>query len=267
MTEAFLETAVAVAREAGALLRERFGRPHDVRFKGTVDLVTEADKGAEALIAERLRAAFPDHRLLGEEGARGAPDAGGASSPYGWIVDPLDGTTNFAHGLPHFAVSIALEHAGTPLVGAVYDPIRDELFAAARGKGATRNGEALRVSAADELVRSLLATGFSYDLAERASQARAWRALLTQVRSIRQTGSAALNLCYVAAGRLDGYWERPLQPWDVAAGALIVTEAGGQVTDLAGDPFRPYGHEVLATNGRLHPALLAVLAAHPPDRA
>ena len=265
MSDAFLETAVAAARDAGALLRERFGRPHDVRFKGAVDLVTEADKGAEALIADRLRAAFPDHRLLGEEGARGAEDRDQeAASPYGWLVDPLDGTTNYAHGLPHFAVSIALEHAGLPLVGVVYDPIRDELFVAQRGKGATCNGLPIRVSTNDQLVRALLATGFSYDLTQRGAQVAAWRAFLTQVQAIRQTGSAALNLCYVAAGRLDGYWERPLFPWDMAAGALIVAEAGGRVSDFADGPFRPYGAEVVATNGLLHHALLAILAEHAP---
>jgi myo-inositol-1(or 4)-monophosphatase len=260
-SDRFLPVAVEAAREAGAFLRGRFGRPHDVRFKGTVDLVTEADKGAEALIAARLRAAFPDHRLLGEEGARGAAnDSDAPAVPYGWLVDPLDGTTNYAHGLPHFAVSIALEHAGAPLVGVVYDPIRDELFAAARGQGATRNGEAIRVSTTDRLVRALLATGFSYDLAERDLQAAAWRVFLPRVQAIRQTGSAALNLCYVAAGRLDGYWERPIQPWDVAAGGLIVAEAGGRVSDFADGPFRPYGAEVVASNGPLHTELLAVLA-------
>lgn len=259
----FLDLAVAAALEAGALLRERFGQPHDVRFKGTVDLVTEADKGAEALIAGRIRAAFPDHRLIGEEGARGATDPAGVAgaSPYGWLVDPLDGTTNYAHGFPHFAVSIALEQDGAPLVGVVYDPIRDELFVAARGQGATRNGQSLRVSTTAEPVRSLLATGFSYTLAQRETQAVIWRALLTQVQAIRQTGSAALNLCYIAAGRLDGYWERPLQPWDVAAGALIVTEAGGQISDFAGGPFTSFGAEVVASNGRLHPALLATIAS------
>ena len=264
MTDAFVDVAVAAAREAGTLLRERFGRPHDVRFKGTVDLVTEADKGAEALIAARLRAAFPDHRLLSEEGARGAGEetGDGEERPYGWLVDPLDGTTNYAHGLPHFAVSIAVEHAGALLVGVVYDPMRDELFVAERGKGATRNGEPLRVSTTDELLRSLLVTGFAYDLARRGEQAALWSAFLTQVQAIRQTGSAALNLCYVAAGRFDGYWERPLQPWDMAAGALIVAEAGGRVGGFDDGPFRPYGDEVLASNGRLHPALLAVLGEY-----
>jgi len=259
----FVDLAVAAALEAGALLRERFGQPHDVRFKGTVDLVTEADKGAEVLIAGRIRAAFPDHRLIGEEGARGATDAAGAAdvSPYRWLIDPLDGTTNYAHGFPHFAVSIALEHEEAPLVGVVYDPIRDEIFAAARGKGATRNGQPLRVSTTAEPVRSLLATGFSYNLAQRETQAIIWRALLTQVQAIRQTGSAALNLCYIAAGRLDGYWESPLQPWDVAAGALIVTEAGGQVSDFAGGPFNPFGAEVVASNSLLHPTLLATIAS------
>ena len=267
MADDFLDVAVAAALEAGALLRERFGRPQDVRFKGTVDLVTDADRRSEAMIAGRVRAAFPDHRLLGEEGARGAEgEPGDDASPYGWLIDPLDGTTNFAHGLPHFAVSIGLEHAGTPLVGVVYDPIREELFAAERAKGATRNGEPIEVSTTDDLVRSLLATGFSYDLTERAQQALVWRALITQVQAIRQTGSAALNLCYVAAGRLDGYWERSLSPWDVAAGALIVAEAGGRVSDYRDGPFQPYGREVVASNGWLHPALLAAIAEHDASR-
>ena len=245
------------------LLRERFGQPHDVRFKGTVDLVTEVDRAVEELISSRVRATFPDHRFLGEEGSGGAPEtAGDADAPYRWIVDPLDGTTNYAHGLPHFAVSIGIEHEGVPLVGVVYDPIRDELFAAARGQGATRNGAPLRVSSTDALVQSLLTTGFSYDLSEREAQAQVWHALLPRVQAIRQTGSAALNLCYVAAGRLDGYWERSVSPWDVAGGALIVAEAGGRVTDFRDGPFRPDGGEILATNGSLHATLLDVLAAH-----
>jgi myo-inositol-1(or 4)-monophosphatase len=253
------DSAVAIAREAGALLRDRFGQPHDVRLKGTVDLVTEVDRAAEDLIRGRVAAAFPAHHFLGEEGG-GAEETAHADTPYRWIVDPLDGTTNYAHGLPHFAVSIAVEQNGAPLVGVVYDPIREELFAAARGKGATRNGAPLQVSATDDLVASLLTTGFSYDLGQRKQQAKVWQALLTRVQAIRQTGSAALNLCYIAAGRLDGYWERYVSAWDVAGGALIVTEAGGSVTDFTNGAFRPDGGEVLATNRHLHAILLDVIA-------
>ena len=257
------EIAVGAARDAGALLRERLGRPRDVQFKGTVDLVTDADRAAEALIADRLRTAFPDHRLLGEEGARGAADAnpGPDHAPHGWLIDPLDGTTNYAHGLPTFAVSIALEQDGVLQLGVVYDPMRDELFVAELGGGATLNGASLRVSATAALIGSVLSTGFSYDLAARGRQAAIWLAFLPRVQGIRQTGSAALNLCYVAAGRLDGYWERPLQPWDTAAGALILTEAGGRVTAIDGGPFDPYGHEIVASNGGLHSDLLATIAA------
>ena len=254
--QGFAAFAEEAARAAGAILRDRFGRPHDVEFKGAVDMVTEADRAAEALIARMIRGRYPDHDLLGEEGARGV----GASSPFRWVVDPLDGTTNFAHNLPHFAVSIGLELRGEPVVGAVYDPLRDELFLGIDGHGATLNGAPLRVSATDDLLRSLLVTGFSYDLARRARQAELWRLFIFRVQAIRQTGSAALNLCYVAAGRLDGYWERGIAPWDVSAGAVILREAGGAVTDFAGGPFRSDDRVVLASNGPLHDAMMELIA-------
>ena len=250
--------AAQIARDAGQILRDRFGQPHAVRFKGAIDLVTEADRAAEDLIADRLRALCPEHDLLCEEGSVGVT-AGGA---FRWVVDPLDGTTNFAHGLPTFAVSIALEEAGIPVVGAVYDPMRNELFVARRGGGATLNGTTIRVSRVDRLISSILVTGFSYDFERRAQQAEVWRDFLTRVQAIRQTGSAALNLCYIAAGRLDGYWEGGISPWDVAAGAVIVTEAGGTVTNMRGGSFHSDDREVLASNGRLHLDLLDIITAH-----
>jgi myo-inositol-1(or 4)-monophosphatase len=250
--------AALIARDAGEILRNRFGQPHDVRFKGTIDLVTEADRAAEDLIAGRLRTVCPEHDLLCEEGSVGAT----AGSTYRWVVDPLDGTTNFAHGLPTFAVSIALEDAGVPIVGVVYDPMRNELFIARKGGGASLNGTPIHVSAVNQLIASILVTGFSYDFARRAQQAEVWHDFLTRVQAIRQTGSAALNLCYVAAGRLDGYWERDISPWDVAAGAVMVTEAGGAVTDMRGGVFRSDDREILASNGRLHGELLKVIGAH-----
>lgn len=250
--------AAQIARDAGQILRDRFGQPHDVRFKGAIDLVTEADRAAEDLIADRLRTLCPDHDLLCEEGSVGAS----SGSAFRWVVDPLDGTTNFAHGLPTFAVSMALEDAGIPVVGVVYDPMRDELFVARRGGGATLNGIPIHVSGVDQLISSILVTGFSYDFERRAQQAEVWRDFLTRVQAIRQTGSAALNLCYIAAGRLDGYWERGLSPWDVAAGAVIVTESGGAVTNMRGGSFHSDDREVLASNGRLHGDLLDVIASH-----
>lgn len=256
--EEYAHEAAQIARDAGEILRDRFGQPHEVRYKGTIDLVTEADRAAEDLIADRLRTVCPEHDLLCEEGSVGATLGG----TYCWVVDPLDGTTNFAHGLPTFAISIALEDAGVPVVGVVYDPMRDELFVARKGGGATLNDKPMVVSAVDQLIASILVTGFSYDFARRAQQAEVWRDFLTRVQAIRQTGSAALTLCYIAAGRLDGYWERGLSPWDVAAGALIVTEAGGTVTDMRGGPFRSSDREILASNGRLHGKLLYVIAAH-----
>ena len=259
MLDEYLRYAQDTARDAGAILRERFGQPHVIRFKGAIDLVTEADRAAEDLIASRLREACPDHELLCEEGSLGAS----LPSTFRWVVDPLDGTTNFAHGLPTFAVSIALEEAGVPAIGVVYDPMRDEMFVAQRGRGATLNGIPIRTSNTETLISSILVTGFSYDFARRTHQADIWRDFLTQVQAIRQTGSAALNLCYIAAGRLDGYWERGIQPWDVAAGALLVTEAGGTVTDMQGGPFRSDAREIVASNGRLHDLLLPIIARHP----
>jgi myo-inositol-1(or 4)-monophosphatase len=260
MLDEYARHAVETARAAGAVLREQFGQPHEIRFKGQIDLVTEADRAAEDLIASRLREACPDHELLCEEGSVGAA----APSSFRWVVDPLDGTTNFAHGLPTFAVSIALEESGAPVIGVVYDPMRNEMFVAERGRGATLNGVPLRVSRTETLIASVLVTGFSYDFTRRAQQADIWRDFLTRVQAIRQTGSAALNLCYIAAGRLDGYWERGIQPWDVAAGALMVMEAGGAVTDLRGGKYRSDDREVLASNGLLHEEILAVMARHPP---
>ena len=254
----YVHHAAQIARDAGAILRDRFGQPHDVRFKGTIDIVTEADRAAEDLIAARIRAMCPEHDLLCEEGSVGES----SGSPYRWVVDPLDGTTNFAHGFPTFAVSIALEEAGVPILGVVYDPLRDELFVAQRGGGATLNGDPIHVSSINFLIASILVTGFSYDIERRERQAEIWRDFLTRVQAIRQTGSAALNLCYIAAGRLDGYWERSISPWDVAAGALMVTEAGGIVTDMRGKTFRSDDRQILASNGMLHRDLLSVIAGY-----
>ena len=247
------ELAIATAREAGAILREKLGTVA-VEFKGTVDLVTEADRASETLVERRISEAFPDHRLVGEEGIARDPGSG-ADASFAWIVDPLDGTTNYAHGYPHFAVSIALAYERTVLLGVVYDPMRDELFFGERGAGATLNERPLRVTTVADPIRALLATGFSYDLAERGDQLEVWARLQGITQGIRRDGAAALNLAYVGAGRLDGFWERPLQPWDMAAGSLIVEEAGGLVTDYAGGRFMPFGDGVIAGNAAIHAAM------------
>lgn len=255
----FATFAMDLARRGGAQLLSLLTASPDakgIEFKGPTDLVTRADREVEALISARVRAAYPDHGLLGEEGTVQAGES------YRWVVDPLDGTTNFAHGLPWFAVSLALEHRGAVIVGVVYHPAADELFCAERGKGAwlsTRGGEPVRlaVSATEDLGAALLATGLP-GRERRTAHLRTIPVFLQRAREVRMTGSAAIHLAYVAAGRLDGFWEPGLNLWDVAAGVLLVEEAGGRVTDLHGGPFR--AGDVLASNGHLHGAMLEVLA-------
>ncbi len=247
------------ARDAGRLLREAFTQSQRITLKGVHDPVTESDFRSQELIVGRIRTAFPEHRILAEEA--GGPAVAGDPAAGRWIIDPLDGTVNFAHGFPMFAVSIAYEDAqGEVAYGVVYDPLREELFEASRGGGATLNGLPLRVSEVALLDRALLATGFPYDVAQRleATVGR-FRRLLVLAQGVRRAGSAALDLCYLAAGRFDGFWEENLKPWDTAAAALIVREAGGRLTTLAGTPFTLDADFVVASNTLLHEQLLAGL--------
>ncbi len=254
-----LPFAKSLALEAGALLRTYQENGFAIQHKGTVDLVTDADKASETLIAGRILETWPDHRLIGEEGARGS-DAGD-DAPFGWVIDPLDGTTNFAHRYPHFAVSICLEYRGEPVVGVVYDPMKDELFAAGQGLGATLNDRPLRVSATTDLQQALLATGFSYNIEERTESTALWTTFNNGAQGLRRDGAAALDMCYVAAGRLDGYFERPVNAWDIGAGVVLVREAGGTVTSLEGDPFELYAPEVAAANPMLIDQIHRLVAA------
>ena len=248
-----LEAATSAAREAAEVLRSGFGVEQAIRYKGEVDLVTEVDEKAERVIKEILVGAFPSYGMLAEEGGR---VSGGGDAR--WIVDPLDGTTNFAHGLPIFAVSIALERAGEVVLGVVHDPIREETYVAERGRGATLNGEPIRVSDTDGLIRALIATGFPYDRAEMPEALELFGRFAALTRGMRRLGATALDLCYVAAGRLDGYYERGIWPWDIAAGSLILEEASGKVTDYRGSELDLEGREIVASNGALHPALLSI---------
>jgi myo-inositol-1(or 4)-monophosphatase len=260
----YLTTAVEAVVLAGDLQMARFGQDFQINKKGTIDLVTEVDVAVErrfrALVAER----FPDHQILAEE------MGGAAAVPAGpcWVFDPIDGTTNFAHGLPIFCASLALEIDGVPEVAAVYDPTRKELFTAERGGGAFMNGRPLHVSSATALIDAMLVTGFPYDVHTRVEEiVGLFGAFVGQARAVRRLGSAAIDLCYVAAGRLDGFWETDLKPWDVAGGALIVSEAGGRVTNTDGEPFTSRGGHVLATNGHLHDAMLSVIRTFRAGRA
>lgn len=235
---------------------ERFGRDMRVDKKGTIDLVTEVDVAVEQMFRELMAERFPNHHVLAEEGG------GGASIPPGpcWVFDPIDGTTNYAHGLPIFCSSLALEVDGVAEVGAIYDPNRKELFTAERGAGAFLNGRPLRVSTTATLLDAMLVTGFPYDVHDRVEEiVGLFGRFVGEARAVRRLGSAAIDLCYVAAGRMDGFWERDLKPWDIAAGALIVSEAGGRVTMMDGTPFGSRGNQVLATNGLLHDAMLGVI--------
>lgn len=244
-----------VVREAGRYLRANLGRRVEASYKGAVDLVTPFDLGAQEIVVGRLSAAFPTHGFLAEEGL-----ARTGSSDCRWIIDPLDGTTNYAHGFPIFSVSAALECAGRLALGLVYDPMRDEMFRAEAGRGAFLNGRAIRVSTVSNLDRSLLATGFPYDVRSSAmNNLDHWGRFIVRAQAIRRCGSAALDLCYVACGRFDGFWELKLKPWDVAAGALMVLEGGGRVTDFEGGPFTPDSPGIVATNGGVHGIILEVL--------
>ncbi len=255
---AFEEVARAAATRAGALLCARYAAPQPAAFKSDiVDLVTDADRDAERLIVDTLQNAFPDHGVVAEESGV-VP----GSSPYRWYVDPLDGTTNFAHGHPHFAVSVALARGEELLVGVVHDPLRGETFAACRGAGARLGDRPIHVSTVGTLDAALLATGFPYDRRHHAAYYLAFvQAALERAQGLRRAGSAALDLCWVACGRLDGYWEWKLRSWDTAAGRLIVEEAGGIVSDLVGRAPALESAEIVASNGRLHAELVAMLRA------
>lgn len=250
----YVAVAAQAVLRAGAIQMESYGREFEIRHKGEIDLVTPVDKACEKAILEVLRARFPDHDVVTEE-----TDLARTGSRYVWIVDPLDGTTNFAHSYPFFCASVGLAVDGVRTAGAVYDPIKKELFTAERGKGAFLNGRRLHVSRSTELIRSLLVTGFPYDLREDLpGKLRFFNRFMGHARAIRRDGAAALDLCYLAAGRIDGFWEERLQPWDMAAGVLLVEEAGGTATRFDGSPLGLVADEIVATNGGIHEPMLAV---------
>lgn len=254
--DALLAVATTAAKAAGVLLRDYARSGFRIAYKNPINLVTDADHAAEQSVIEHIRKQFPDHGLLAEE--RGAVPQ--PSSSYRWIIDPLDGTTNFAHGFPFYCVSVGVECDGVPIVGAVYDPSRDELFTACVGKGACVNGTPIAVSATETLDRALLVTGFAYDIRETPdNNLDHFSRFALSAQGMRRTGSAALDLCYVAAGRFDGFWEVKLNPWDMAAGVVIVREAGGTVTDFGGKVHSIHQPQLVASNGRVHEAMLTIL--------
>lgn len=252
-----LNFAIETARDAGQLLLEKFGRV-SISKKGDIDLVTEADLASEALIIERIKSHHPKHSILAEESGNAVVIGG--ENRWKWIIDPLDGTTNYAHGYPCFAVTIALEHEGEIVVGVTFDPTRNELFAAERGRGASLNNKPLRVSQTESLSDALLVTGFPYNFKSRPDFAKNLNAFLLKARGVRRDGSAAIDLAYVACGRFDGMWEEGLNPWDVAAGVLLVEEAGGQVSGYDGSKLDIYTPPILVSNGLIHSEMKDVLS-------
>ena len=253
-----LNFAIQTARDAGQILADRFGRAIQITHKGDIDIVTEADLAAERLIVERIRSYYPRHAILAEESGD-SHGVGDQQSEFKWVIDPLDGTTNYAHGYPCFCVSIALEYRGNLEIGVIYDPTRDEVFAAERGEGATLNGRSIRVSDVDDLNRAMLCTGFPYDVRDRGDFARHFTNFIMSAQAVRRDGSAALDLAYVACGRFDGFWEEGLRPWDVAAGVLLIEEAGGRVSRYDGSPFDIYTPPIVTSNGLVHEAMMRVL--------
>jgi len=252
----FVPEMAKIAREAGALLMGHFARRVKIEYKGDVDLVTIADRESEKLILGRIRAQWPKHDLVGEEGARIE-----TGSDYRWYIDPLDGTTNFAHGYPVFCVSLAIEHKGKRAAGVVYDPTRDEMFVAEAGRGAYLNDQPISVSRTSNLAECLVSTGFPSHKRHKNPNIYFYHQITLRTHGVRRAGSAALDLCCVAAGRFDGFWEFNLNPWDTAAGVLVVEEAGGRVSDFRGDAFQSNSRETLATNGLVHDAMLAEFQA------
>lgn len=248
----FEQAAEEIAREAGALLLEQLGKVA-IEFKGEADLVTAADRGSEALITQRLRERFPDHAMVAEEGGRTQGEG-----EYRWYVDPLDGTTNFAHRLPFFAVSLGLERAGEMEAGVVYNPVLKEMFAATRGRGARLNGQAIQVAATRFLKDGVVATGFPSRKRHRNPNATFYHAMTLRTQGVRRFGSAALDLCYTACGRFEAFWEFNLKPWDTAAGSLVLREAGGRISDMLGRPWNLHSPEVLGSNGWVHNELVAL---------
>lgn len=256
--KSLLNAAGRAALTAGSMIRELYEKPHDIKMKGEINLVTEADLAAETAIVASLQEDAPEIAIMAEESHD--PDKKPESGRV-WVIDPLDGTTNFAHGIPIFAVSIALMEENKPVLGVIYCPMQDELFAACQGGGAWMNNESITVTDTEFLVQSLVATGFPYDIHTFLDRIiEQTRAVLPKVRDIRRCGAAAVDLAYLACGRLDGFWEMDLKPWDTAAGFLIVEEAGGKVTDFMGRPYSPFCNEILASNGILHPLLLELVA-------
>lgn len=267
MNPLFLATAIEAALAAGRVQRQHFRSPIDVQKKGAIDLVTEIDIRVEREFRAMIAARFPEHAVLGEEAAatltehdEAAKRLNGKDASHRWIIDPIDGTTNYAHGLALFCVSIALEIDGRTELGVIYDPMADELFTAERGSGARLNGLPIRSTPCADLGDALLCTGFPYSVREKPGHLIASFAEFMRVsRAVRRLGSAALDLCYVASGRFDGFYEETLKAWDVAAGALIVEEAGGRVSGTGGEPFDPHAGHIVASNGHLHAAMLSTL--------
>jgi Archaeal fructose-1,6-bisphosphatase and related enzymes of inositol monophosphatase family len=252
-----LNFAIETAREAGHVLLEKFGRKINISKKGEINLVTEADLASEALIIERIKSYYPKHSILAEES--GEAVVIGGDGKWKWIIDPLDGTTNYAHGYPCFCVTLALEHNSEIVIGITFDPTRNELFAAEKGQGASLNGRRIRVSETEKLSDALVVTGFPYDFKERPDFARHLNDFLLYSRGVRRDGSAAIDMAYVACGRYDGFWEDGLNPWDVAAGFLLIEEAGGRVTYYDESPFNVYTPPICASNGLIHSQMIEVL--------
>ena len=255
MEEKLKRIALKAVKEGSGILMKYFGKVQSIDYKGEINLVTEADLKSEEVILNIIKDNYPTHRTLAEETGESKN-----SSPFKWIIDPLDGTTNYTHGYPCFCISLAIEHQGEVIYGVIYDPVKDELFTAEKGKGAFANGKTIKTSSTTQLDQSLLCTGFPYDVRnDMDNHIINFRTFLMKAQAVRRDGSAALDLAHTAAGRFDGFWERKLFPWDVAAGSLLVTEAGGTLSNFKGEKFSIYDKEIVASNSMIHHQMVEVL--------